>query len=157
MCRRERVCICPDAVSPHYNKVLRIPVYCGLDSKYKSHRQIVFTDERHIIDKNLILFADGDGRKCMPTCNSSLQEQRGRLQVTVTFPHEQTLIIQYGGKIIVVGGCAHRGVINIMNQATVMNAKQVDVMISGFHLTDPASQKTESNEFLDRLAYNLKK
>lgn len=152
-----KVYIRPDAFLPHYNKVLRIPVYCGLDSKYKDHRQIVLTGERHIIDKNLILFADGDGRKCMPTCNSSLQEQRGRQKVADTFTHEQNLIIQEDGKMIVVGGCAHRGVINIMNQASVINGKPVDVMISGFHLTDPVSKKTESNEFLDRLAYNLKK
>lgn len=50
-----KVYIRPDAFLPHYNKVLRIPVYCGLDSKYKDHRQIVLTGERHIIDKNLIL------------------------------------------------------------------------------------------------------
>lgn len=155
--RTAKIYIHPDAFVPHYNKVIKIPVYCGLDSNLKNSKQIVFTGERYTIDNNLMLFADVEGNRCVPTINSTLQEKRGKQRTADDFKHEQNLIIHENGKVILVGGCAHRGIINIMKQAYFITGKYLDVVISGFHLTDPTGKKTESNEFLDKLAYNLKK
>ena len=155
--RTAKIYIHPDAFLPHCNKVLKIPVFCGLDPKYAKNKRIVWTGERYIIDKNLILFADVEDRKCVPTSNSTLLEQRGKQRVPDNFQHEQSLIIQEDGKVFVIGGCGHRGIINIMKQANFITGKHLNAVVSGFHLVDPVLRKPESHTFLDKLAYNMKK
>lgn len=155
--RTAKIYIRPDAFLPHYNKVLKVPVYCGLDTKFQDNKRLVYTGERHLIDKSLLLFSDVEGRRCVPSINHSLQEQRGRQRVADQFEHEQNLIIQENGKVVLIGGCAHRGIVNIIKSAKYISGKYIDVVISGFHLTDPVLKKTENKEFLDKLAYNLSK
>ncbi len=147
----------PEAFTPHYCKMLNVPFFCGLDSKYQNKKQIVYTDSRYIIDRSLILFSDIEGNRCIPTLNHSLQKKQGKQRVADDFVHEQNLVILENGKVVVIGGCAHRGIVNIIEQAYFLSGKPVDVVVAGFHLTDPISKKTENNAFLDRLAYNLKK
>lgn len=155
--RTAKIYVHPDAFVPHYNKVIKIPVYCGLDTNLQHNKQLIYTGERYTIDKNLMLFADIEGNRCVPTINNSLQQKRGKQRTADDFKHEQSLIIHDNGKIILVGGCAHRGIVNIIKQAYFITGRYLDVVISGFHLTDPNGKKTESREFLDKLAYNLKK
>lgn len=155
--RTAKIYIHPEAFIPHYNKVVKIPVFCGLDPKYKNNKEIVYTGDRYIIDRNLILFSNVEGNKCVPSINHSLQMQEGRHKVADNFAHEQNLIIQEDGKVVLIGGCAHRGVINIIKQAFFLTGKPIDAVVSGFHLTDPVLKKTENDAFLDKLAYNLKK
>ena len=152
-----KIYIHPDAFLPHYNKVLKVPVYCGLDTKFQNNKRIVYTKEHYIIDKSLFLFSDVEGNRCVPSINNSMRETRGKHRVTDTFTHEQNLIIQENGKVVLIGGCAHRGIVNIIKTAKFLTGKYIDVVISGFHLTDPVLKKTESTEFLDKLAYNLSK
>lgn len=155
--RTARIYVRPDAFLPHYNKVLKVPVYCGLDTKFRDNGRMVYTGQRHRIDKTLFLFSDVEGSRCVPSINRSLQEQRGRQRVADAFGHEQSLLIQENGKVVLIGGCAHRGIVNIIKSASYISGKYIDVVISGFHLTDPVLKKTESREFLDKLAYNLDK
>ena len=152
-----KIYIHPDAFLPHYNKVLKVPIYCGLDPKFQNNKRIVYTKEHYIIDKNLFLFSDVEGSRCVPSINNSMRETRGKHRVTDTFTHEQNLIIQEDGKVVLIGGCAHRGIVNIVKTAKFLTGKYIDVVISGFHLTDPVLKKTEDTEFLDKLAYNLSK
>lgn len=152
-----KIYVRPETFTPHYYKMLNVPFFCGVDSKYQNKKQIVYTEERYIIDKNLILFSDVEGSHCIPTLNHSLQKKQGMQRIADDFSHEQSLIILENGKVVVIGGCAHRGVVNIIEQAYFLSGKAADVVVSGFHLTDPVSKRVENTAFLDRLAYNLKK
>lgn len=157
MNRTAQIYVRPDAFVPHYNKVMRMPLFCGLDPKYKKSSQVVFTTQHYVIDKELTLFSNVEGNKLVPTINSTLLMQQGKQRVPDDFGHEQSLLIQENGKIVLIGGCAHRGIINIMKQATFVSGKHLDVVVSGFHLSDWATHKLESADFLDKLAYNLQK
>ena len=147
----------PDAFLPHYSRMLRFPVFCGLDTTCKESSQLIFTGQRTIIDKQLYLLSNVSGRRCLPNCNAFLYEQRGRRRVQDTFTHEQSLIVKEHGKIILFCGCAHTGIINIINEVSFALGKIPDVVVSEFHLINPVTKKAETTAFLDKLAYNLKK
>ena len=67
-----------------------------------------------------------------------------------TFAHEQYLIIEENGRRIVVSGCSHRGVLNIVSWL------KPDVLIGGFHFMklDPENDGAEA---LKRMAAELLK
>jgi 7,8-dihydropterin-6-yl-methyl-4-(beta-D-ribofuranosyl)aminobenzene 5'-phosphate synthase len=47
---------------------------------------------------------------------------------------EQSLIVETGHGLVVVTGCAHPGIVEIVRQATAL--AEVDLVIGGFHLSD---------------------
>lgn len=63
-----------------------------------------------------------------------------------TFNHEQNLIINDEGKNILVAGCAHKGITNILSVGENICNESFDYVIGGFHLFNPVSKKYENNE-----------
>lgn len=63
------------------------------------------------------------------------------------FQHEQSLIIQEDGKVFVIGGCGHRGIINIMRQANFITGKHLNAVVSGFHLVDRCCASRKATHF----------
>jgi len=52
-----------------------------------------------------------------------------------TFADEQTLVMKVEGKgLVVVAGCSHPGIINMINQARALGKEKVFAVIGGFHL-----------------------
>ena len=155
-----KIYIRSDAFLPHYSKARGMAMPCGIDKDLKKHPQIVFTDTEepfYAIDHNLLLFSKLDGKHCIPTMNQYLYEKRGRKKVPDSFSHEQNLIVTDHGKVIVFGGCAHKGVINIIRQAVLITGHPVDYLFSGFHLKSNSLNRTEDIDFLNRLVYHLMK
>ena len=52
-----------------------------------------------------------------------------------TFAHEQNLIIEEDGKTLLVTGCAHNGIINILEHFQEIKGRMPDYVIGGFHLS----------------------
>ncbi|MFZ2257622.1 MAG: MBL fold metallo-hydrolase [Clostridiaceae bacterium] len=50
------------------------------------------------------------------------------------FDHEQDLIIRENGKTLLVMGCAHKGIVNILDAFRAKQGKFPDAVIGGFHL-----------------------
>ena len=60
------------------------------------------------------------------------------------FRHEQYLLLEEQGKRILISGCSHKGILNIMD------AFRPDVLVGGFHF-----MKMEDETFLTRAAQQL--
>ena len=73
------------------------------------------------------------------------------------FTHEQNLIITAEGKKVLIGGCAHNGIVNIMEKVKEIKGYEVDVVISGFHLMNPDIGANESNDLVEGVASELVK
>ncbi len=72
------------------------------------------------------------------------------------FCHELALLIRENGKRVLITGCSHSGIGNMLT--TVLNRtglEKIDMVIGGFHLYNPATRQTESNSRLDLLAQEL--
>ena len=66
------------------------------------------------------------------------KDENGSL-VNDDFAHEQCLRISCGGKDVLFSGCAHSGVLNVLERYAQVYGGEPDYVISGFHL----SKKTE--------------
>jgi len=54
---------------------------------------------------------------------------------------EQALVVETGSGIVVVTGCAHPGVVQIVQQAKTMVEDEVALVVGGFHLRDHSSSQ----------------
>ena len=130
--------------------------YVGLDMKYKTHPQCVFVEKDMRIDDELMLFTNVLERDYAAESNQSLKLRRDDKYVEDMFLHEQNLIVTENGKHVLFSGCAHCGIINILNRAEKMTGTQMDAVFSGFHLSNPKTGKTEELTTVDVIGRLLK-
>lgn len=156
MNKKATVFIQRSAFIPHFVKFLGIlKVKIGLDGSLKEHLQVMLIDGDVRIDPEILLIANPVGKKLVPVNNTLLQKCGNRYRLD-DFGHEQSVIINDKGKITVIGGCAHRGIVNILNDAEEKISKPIDACISGFHLINPVAAPLKT-AFLDQLAEELNK
>ena len=66
--------------------------------------------------------------------SAALHEKKGDEFVRDDFRHEQSLLVTENGKSVLFAGCAHRGVVNIIETAEFITGKRPDVVFGGFHM-----------------------
>ena len=86
--------------------------------------------------------------------NATLREKCGEDFPCDRFVHEQSLLIREGGKIALFAGCAHTGVVNIIEHAKTL-APRLDAVFAGFHLHNPTLDETQPRELVDAVAQRL--
>lgn len=138
-----------EAFEPHYSKTLFLKIPVGIDSSLKTNRQIVLLDGDYKIDDELSLFTVGKTDRFYSPVNNALYDVKGK----DTFAHEQNLIISEN-KTVLVMGCGHAGIVNIMDKA---KKYQPHFCVGGYHLYNPITKKSASKELLDGIAAELQK
>jgi len=118
--------------------------YIGLEKKLKDNPQIVLVDGDFKINDELTLIANPKITAPAPAFNSYLYEKVDGILKPDKFLHEQSVIIS-DNKTLLVGGCAHSGIVNIINDALskLTPAVKIDYCISGFHLFNPGLNLTD--------------
>ena len=112
------------AFEPHYDGTER---YIGLDTALSDHSRFVFVEDSFQIDDELELFSCNPYSRLRPVDSAGLTMKRGQAYVPEDFRHEQYLLIHDGSRRILVSGCSHKGILNIMSWF------HPDVFIGGFH------------------------
>ena len=128
------------------------------DPRYSSRLRL--TSGATTLDSDALLFSDVSTRELTSDANKTLFERNekedGASYRNDRFLHEQNLLVtSRSGKKILVVGCAHRGIVNIMNRCVEILGKAPDVAIGGFHLMIPSQNATISNDSLDKIAARL--
>lgn len=72
------------------------------------------------------------------------------------FAHEQSLLVREGGRSILVSGCSHSGILNIMDTAESLTGTPLDAVVAGFHLMDPSGGTVEDAALTRSLARELR-
>lgn len=137
------------AFLPHYTKAVLQLIPIGLNKRLKKNERVVLLNGDFKIDDELSLFTVEKTDKCYSSANDVLYENDHR----DTFEHEQNLIIS-ADKTVLVIGCGHTGIVNIMEKA---EAYKPSYCIGGFHLHNPVFNKTVSGKLLKEIADFLKK
>lgn len=128
--------------------------YIGLDEELKHNERIILTSDRFFISSGIQLFSNVIQKEQLPTSNRGLlKEHEGRI-IDDTFAHEQNLIVEEDGKILLLTGCAHNGIINIIEHFYSLKGRMPDYVIGGFHLSRSSSDH-EDPETIDRIARYL--
>lgn len=112
------------ASEPHYNGTEK---YIGIDPALAHHPRIVCTDDTLTLGNGLKLCTCNAQITDCPASARGMTVLRGETHVQDSFEYEQYLIIEENGRRIVISGCSHKGILNIVRWLTP------DVLIGGFH------------------------
>lgn len=127
----------------------------GLDSTLADNSRLVLCgDITHICDE-ATLFANVDGNCSNPYGNRLLfgpDEAHND-----NFCHEQNLIIEENGNVVLFAGCAHRGIINIIRKAERITGKPPTHVLAGMHLVKSGLTEEAENQYIATLATELQK
>lgn len=66
--------------------------------------------------------------------SAMLHEKKGDDFVRDDFRHEQNLLVTENGKSVLFAGCAHHGIVSILETAEQITGHRPDVVFGGFHL-----------------------
>lgn len=125
--------------------------YIGLDGQLEGCRQLVYTTDRFTITRGIRLFSKVMAQAPLPSSNRDLMKKvKGRLEDD-DFAHEQNLVIEEGDRMTLFSGCAHRGIVNIVEHFHSIKGRYPDVVIGGFHLAK-GDEDRESDEDIERIA-----
>ena len=118
--------------------------YIGIDKKILSSPQVQLLEGDTKLDDELQLFTVDKRAFPLPSTNKRLRELRGIEYKQDEFKHEQNLLLTADGKKILFCGCAHNGILNVMETLERKFGKELlpDLVIGGFHLM----KRTEFSE-----------
>ena len=108
--------------------------YIGLPDEVKTSSRNIWVEGDLQVDEELFLFTGIKGRRCWPTGNLELKECRGEAVLQDEFSHEQYLVIDCEGTRTLLSGCAHNGILNILDRYREIYGKNPDKVVSGFHM-----------------------
>ncbi len=130
--------------------------YIGLDASMSPNERFIYAHDELIIDDGLKLFSNVKGRRCFPSGNGDLFMEERDSMILDDFSHEQNLIIREDGKILLVAGCAHNGIVNILGHIQIKENILPTHVIGGFHLYNRSADKFEDPAIVRRIGEYLK-
>ena len=131
--------------------------YIGIDKKIMDLPQLYVVTGDTRIDEELSLFGDVKGRRLFPFGNSRILMEKNRVRVPDVFAHEQNLVIEEAEKKVLISGCAHCGIVNILDRFSEIYGADPDVVLTGFHLMKKTPYKNEELALIKETGRELQK
>lgn len=125
-----RIIMHEKAAQPHYN----MDRYIGIDPDILKLPNVEFISSDKELDNELFLFTAVNGRRFFPKGNLRLKMIKDGEKVCDDFSHEQFLVVSQCGKKLLLSGCAHNGILNILDRYKEIFGSFPDYVISGFHM-----------------------
>ena len=122
--RTAKIYVNQHAFGGHFNASGR---YIGLPEELRHSPRLIPTGDVHAIAPGLTLHTCNDRSPAFPIESAGLTEQVGDFLLPEEFRHEQSLLIEENGRRILLSGCAHKGVLNLLEWF------RPDVFVGGFH------------------------
>ncbi|MDY4482397.1 MBL fold metallo-hydrolase [Butyricicoccus porcorum] len=144
-----------NAFIPHWSSATR---YIGLEQSLKTSPRLHYTDGVTHLGDGLTLISGAPGHRFLASSCAGLQmEQADGSRLPDDFSHEQSLIVEEGDICLLVAGCAHTGILNIMEQAQQVAGRPMTHVVSGFHLCQPSRGIHEPEETVCAIADELRR
>ncbi len=131
--------------------------YIGIDKKIMDLPNLHRISGDYQIDNELFLFGDVKGREFFPFGNSRILKEENGLRIPDSFEHEQNLVITENEKKVLISGCAHCGIVNILDRFYEIFGKDPNVVITGFHLMKKTAYNDDELDLIRQTATTLKK
>lgn len=131
--------------------------YIGLDKSLINNDRLILIDNEFKINEYLMLFSKVSEKKLYPSGNKHLFVFKNSELIEDDFLHEQYLIIQERDKVILISGCSHKGIINIINECINTYNLKIDYVIGGFHLYSNSKSISEDISIIEEYASELLK
>lgn len=108
--------------------------YVGLDPAIAELEQAVFVEGTYKIDEELTIFSGIGSLRPVPAGNRALKARISGVLCQDDFRHEQCLLIRENDRLVLLSGCAHHGILNVMDRCREVAGRDPDLVISGFHM-----------------------
>ena len=108
--------------------------YIGIDKAILSLPQVQLLDGDLRLDDELFLFTNITGRRHFPKDNLNLTRHVNGQTVLDDFCHEQCLVVAENGEYTILSGCAHNGILNILDKFRELFGCDPVRAVSGFHM-----------------------
>ena len=161
------------ALLPYYHKTSTEEGYIGIDPAIGELAQLNAVDGDAPIDEELSLFTNVTGRKLWPKGNLELKKKVGNDFLQDEFDHEQYLVItekkelttdngclnssgkEFSTIRVLISGCAHNGILNILEHYYNLYGAYPDAVISGFHMKQKSGYTDEDIATIKKTATEL--
>ena len=120
------VIVSSEAFGDYYNAKDK---YIGLNKELKDEKRLVFVDVDEQIDEELYIYTGSIREKVDYMTPSGLKMKKWDAMLPDLFDHEIYLMINEKGKHVLISGCSHKGILNIVEWF------RPDVLIGGFHFS----------------------
>ena len=132
------VYISSHAFEPHYSA----NGYIGLDLQLQGGEQLRPVAEETVLAEGITLYQ----LDVVPADTAGLEMEEQGQRKPDDFRHEQYLQVEEGGKRILISGCSHKGILQIME------AFRPDILVGGFHfmkITEEAKLAEAAKKLLE--------
>lgn len=141
----------------YYNLKDNQEKYIGIDKEILTLPQVQLLDGDYRIDEELFLFTGITGRKYWAKSNLLLKRKENNVFVQDEFEHEQCLVISQPEGETLLSGCAHNGILNILEAYAERFEGQPKMVISGFHMMKKTAFDEEDIQIIRETARELQK
>lgn len=129
--------------------------YIGIDKSILGLPQVVRVQGDLAIDEELFLFSHFTRRLCPAWSNREMKVKAGGAYVQDNFAHEQCLVVTQGARRVLLSGCAHSGILSILDRYHELFGGWPDVVLSGFHMSKKSAYTPEEEEIIRQTAREL--
>ena len=128
----------------------KAPRYIGLDGElWELESRIIPTADFVQLDDELTLFSDEPEVFPALAASAKLQVETAEGLRPDPFTHEQNLLVTAWGKSVLLAGCAHRGIVNILAGAKARLGRLPDAVFGGFHFFELNPDSPDSARLID--------
>jgi len=106
----------------------------GADGSVTEYTPAEFAKRGGIADGDVIVFGGVTGRRLWPQGNAILTKRTEEGFVQDSFDHEQYAVVRDAGRTVLLGGCAHNGMLNILDRYFELFGEYPNAVVSGFHM-----------------------
>lgn len=140
----------------HVEEKRNILRYIGIDKAIKELPTVQLVEGNTSIAQKIDLFAQVKGRRNFARGNKVLKYKLGESFVEDDFIHEQYAVIREDDMAVLFSGCAHNGILNIMDEYKKIYHSYPTLVISGFHMMQKNGYSKEDIENIREVARELK-
>ena len=145
-----------NAGGEYYHTNDTLEKYIGIDKNILKLPQVRLIDGNIRIDDEISVFAGVKGRRHFPSGNLELTVKLSDgTFIQDDFSHEQYVVVEEAGKRVLISGCAHNGIVNILDEFRKLYGCEPDMVISGFHLMKKNDYSEEDVDNIKAIAREL--
>lgn len=130
--------------------------YIGIDKSLADNKRFTaLSGKRTIMDEELTIYSEIESVRFLSKSNFSLYQKQADEYKQDDFLHEQNLVICENGTNTLIAGCAHCGIINIVEQIEREYKIDIDNVVGGFHLYSSIKEQCAGEAFVRQLGKEL--
>lgn len=129
--------------------------YIGIDKRILSLPNVTLLEGDHTIDEELSIFSGITGRLFWAKSNLELSRHENGNIIQDEFEHEQCLVVTADDRNVLISGCAHNGILNILDKYRSIYNSAPDMVISGFHMMKKTDYTEEEISIIKSTAERL--